>query len=110
MTGSRFRLDQKKQKAQKLAERRKAFLAKIKKADNEYRRKERELQRSIEAETDVYIGQIIRKIGFPVDNEGLLIGALLDAKKRLEKDDGSLMNTFIGRYTEFMEAKVPANE
>ena len=88
----------------------KHFLAKIKKADNEYRRKERELQRSIEAETDVYIGQIIRKIGFPVDNEGLLIGALLDAKKRLEKDDGSLMNTFIDRYTEFMEAKVPANE
>jgi len=111
MTGSRYRLDQKKEKQKKLAERRKAFLAKVKSADSIYRRQERELQRSIEAETDVYIGQFIRKIGFPVDNEGLLIGILLDAKKRLEEDPtGNLMNTYIARYTEFMKAKVASNE
>ena len=111
MTGSRFRLDQKKEKAKKLAERRKKFLAKVQKADNEYKRQERELQRSIDAETDIYIGQFIRKIGFPVDNEGLLIGVLLDAKKRLEEDTtGSLMNTFISRYSEFIKEKVHVNE
>ena len=49
-----------------------------------------------------FIAQTIRKTGFPIDKTVLLIGAVLDAKGKLEGAESTVtINRYIELYNEF---------
>lgn len=54
-------------------------------------------KKEIEAQRLDFIAQTIKKTGFPIDKTVLLIGAVLDAKEKIE---GSESTTVINRYIE----------
>ena len=62
-------------------------------------------KKEIEAQRLDFIAQTIKKTGFPIDKTVLLIGAVLDAKEKIEGTEStSTINHYIELYNDF-EAK-----
>ncbi|MGE1063604.1 hypothetical protein NXG27_13415 [Megasphaera paucivorans] len=59
-------------------------------------------KKEIEAQRLDFIAQTIKKTGFPVDKTVLLIGAVLDAKDKIEGTEStSAINRYIELYNDF---------
>lgn len=59
-------------------------------------------QRAIEGKRSEFIIQTIRRIDFPLDKPVILIGAILDAKQKLDgADKASTINRYIELYNDF---------
>ena len=61
-------------------------------------------KKEIEAKRLDFIAQTIKETGFPIDKTVLLIGAVLDAKGKIEGSEStSAINRYIELYNEFAE-------
>lgn len=59
-------------------------------------------KKEIEAQRLDFIAQTIKKTGFPIDKTVLLIGAVLDAKEKIEGSEStSAINRYIELYNDF---------
>ena len=59
-------------------------------------------KKEIEAQRLDFIAQTIKKTGFPIDKTVLLIGAVLDAKDKIEGTESiSVINRYIELYNDF---------
>ena len=59
-------------------------------------------KKEIEAQRLYFIAQTIKKTGFPIDKTVLLIGAVLDAKEKIEGTESiSIINRYIELYNDF---------
>ncbi|WP_196591946.1 hypothetical protein [Pectinatus frisingensis] len=59
-------------------------------------------KREIEAQRLDFIAQTIKKTGFPIDKTVLLIGAVLDAKEKIEGSESTAaINRYIELYNDF---------
>ncbi|MDU2065305.1 MAG: hypothetical protein E6713_10750 [Sporomusaceae bacterium] len=59
-------------------------------------------KKEIEAQRLDFIAQTIKKTGFPIDKTVLLIGAVLDAKDKIEGTEStSAINRYIELYNDF---------
>lgn len=59
-------------------------------------------KKEIEAQRLDFIAQTIKKTGFPIDKIVLLIGAVLDAKGKIEGDESTAtINRYIELYNDF---------
>lgn len=59
-------------------------------------------KKEIEAQRLEFIAQTIKKTGFPIDKTVLLIGAVLDAKGKIEGAESTVtINRYIELYNEF---------
>ena len=59
-------------------------------------------KKEIEAQRLDFIAQTIKKTGFPIDKTVLLIGAVLDAKDKIESTEStSAINHYIELYNDF---------
>ena len=59
-------------------------------------------KKEIEAQRLDFIAQTIKKTGFPIDKTVLLIGAVLDAKEKIEGTEStSTINHYIELYNDF---------
>ena len=59
-------------------------------------------KKEIEAQRLDFIAQTIKKTGFPTDKTVLLIGAVLDAKEKIEGTEStSVINRYIELYNDF---------
>lgn len=70
-----------------------------------YKAQLKETQRAIADKRDELIVQTIRRMDFPTDKPVILIGALLEAKQRLEGPErAALIDRYIALYNEFAAA------
>jgi hypothetical protein len=61
-------------------------------------------KKEIEAQRLDFIAQTVKKTGFPIDKTVLLIGAVLEAKEKIESSEStSAINHYIELYNEFAE-------
>ena len=59
-------------------------------------------KKEIEVQRLDFIAQTIKKTGFPIDKTVLLIGAVLDAKEKIEGTEStSVINRYIELYNDF---------
>ena len=59
-------------------------------------------KKEIEAQRLDFIAQTIKKTGFPIDKTVLLIGAVLDAKEKMEgTESAATINRYIALYNDF---------
>ena len=59
-------------------------------------------KKEIETQRLDFIAQTIKKTGFPIDKTVLLIGAVLDAKEKIEGTEStSVINRYIELYNDF---------
>ncbi len=59
-------------------------------------------KKEIEAQRLDFIAQTIKKTGFPIDKTVLLIGAVLDAKEKIEGTENTVaINRYIDLYNDF---------
>ena len=59
-------------------------------------------KKEIEVQRLDFIAQTIKKIGFPIDKTVLLIGAVLDAKEKMEgTESAATINRYIALYNDF---------
>ena len=59
-------------------------------------------KKEIETQRLDFIAQTIKKTGFPIDKTVLLIGAVLDAKEKIEgAESTSVINRYIELYNDF---------
>ncbi len=66
------------------------------------RQEMRRTKKEIEAQRLEFIAQTIKKTGFPIDKTVLLIGAVLDAKGKMEGAESTVtINRYIELYNEF---------
>ena len=66
------------------------------------RQEMRRTKKEIEVQRLDFIAQTIRKTGFPIDKIVLLIGAVLDAKDKIESTEStSAINHYIELYNDF---------
>ena len=59
-------------------------------------------KKEIEVQRLDFIAQTIKKTGFPIDKTVLLVGAVLDAKEKIEGSESTAMiNRYIALYNDF---------
>ena len=68
------------------------------------RQEMRRTKKEIEVQRLDFIAQTIKKTGFPIDKTVLLIGAVLDAKEKMEgTESAATINRYIALYNDFAE-------
>ena len=66
------------------------------------RQEMRRTKKEIEVQRLDFIAQTIKKTGFPIDKTVLLIGAVLDAKEKIEgTESAATINRYIALYNDF---------
>ena len=66
------------------------------------RQEMRRTKKEIEVQRLDFIAQTIKKTGFPIDKTVLLIGAVLDAKEKMEgTESAATINRYIALYNDF---------
>lgn len=67
------------------------------------RQNELEVKKQLEAERYNTVIRAIKKSGFPIEQLGIIVGAVLLAKKKLDENDTAAVNTYIELYNAFLE-------
>lgn len=67
------------------------------------RQNELEVKKQLEAERYNTVSRAIKKIGFPIEHIGIIVGAVLLAKKKFDENDTAAVNSYLELYNAFLE-------